>query len=120
MIELATPWVLTEREREVAALIGQGKSNGEMSRLLVVSKRTVGTYVSRVLSKFGLDVASTDCAVDPRQGVDLSRAVTRSHSSVKRHGIRLNGFSSPGDSGEEAPGVTAGGAGGVPGYIDSW
>ncbi len=45
---------LTEREREVAALIGQGKSNAEMAGLLVVSKRTVETYVSRVLSKLGL------------------------------------------------------------------
>jgi len=44
---------LSEREREVAALIGQGKSNTEISELLVVSKRTVETYVSRVLSKLG-------------------------------------------------------------------
>ncbi len=45
---------LTERERVVAALIGQGKSNAEMAGLLVVSRRTVETYVSRVLSKLGL------------------------------------------------------------------
>ena len=45
---------LSERELEVAALIGQGKSNAEMAELLVVSKRTVETYVSRVLSKLGL------------------------------------------------------------------
>ena len=45
---------LTEREREVAALIGQGKSNAEIAELLVVSKRTVETYASNVLSKLGL------------------------------------------------------------------
>src|SRR5439155_24212136 len=44
---------LSEREREVAALIGQGKSNTEISELLVVSKRTVETYVSNTLSKLG-------------------------------------------------------------------
>ncbi len=44
---------LTEREREVAALIGQGRSNAEIADLLVVSKRTVETYVSSVLSKLG-------------------------------------------------------------------
>ena len=45
---------LTERELEVAAQIGQGKSNAEIAVLLVVSKRTVETYVSSVLSKLGL------------------------------------------------------------------
>jgi DNA-binding CsgD family transcriptional regulator len=45
---------LSEREREVAALIGQGKTNAEIAVILVVSKRTVETYVSRVLSKLGL------------------------------------------------------------------
>ena len=45
---------LTEREREVAALIGQGKSNAEIAELLIVSKRTVETYTSNVLSKLGL------------------------------------------------------------------
>jgi ATP/maltotriose-dependent transcriptional regulator MalT len=44
---------LTEREREVAALIGQGKSNAEIAEPLVVSKRTVETYVSNMLSKLG-------------------------------------------------------------------
>jgi len=49
---------LSEREREVAALIGQGKSNAEMADLLVVSRRTVDTYVSRVLAKLGLSSRS--------------------------------------------------------------
>jgi DNA-binding NarL/FixJ family response regulator len=44
---------LTEREREVAALIGQGKSNAEIAELLVVSKWTVETHMSSVLSKLG-------------------------------------------------------------------
>ena len=44
---------LTEREWEVAALIGQGQSNADIAELLVVSKRTVETYVSNVLSKLG-------------------------------------------------------------------
>ena len=49
---------LTEREREVATLIGQGKSNAEIAEQLVVSKRTVETYVSSVLSKVGLSSRS--------------------------------------------------------------
>jgi DNA-binding CsgD family transcriptional regulator len=49
-----TPNGLTGREREVAMLIGQGKSNSEIAAELVVSKRTVETHVSHILSKLGL------------------------------------------------------------------
>jgi non-specific serine/threonine protein kinase len=45
---------LTVREREVAALIGQGKSNAEIALELVLSKRTVETHVSHILSKLEL------------------------------------------------------------------
>jgi predicted ATPase/DNA-binding CsgD family transcriptional regulator len=45
---------LTRREREVAVLIGQGKSNSEIATELVVSKRTVETHVSHILVKLGL------------------------------------------------------------------
>lgn len=49
-----TPNDLTRREREVAMLIGQGKTNGEIALELVLSKRTVETHVSKILSKLGL------------------------------------------------------------------
>lgn len=42
---------LTRREREVAALIAQGKSNGEIAGELVVSKRTVEKHIANILSK---------------------------------------------------------------------
>jgi DNA-binding NarL/FixJ family response regulator len=45
---------LTEREREVAALLAQGKSNREIGDLLVVHYRTIETHVSNILSKLGL------------------------------------------------------------------
>ena len=42
---------LTEREREVATLIAQGKSNREIADELVVSYRTVETHVGTILFK---------------------------------------------------------------------
>lgn len=44
---------LTEREREVAALIAQGKANRQIADDLVVSERTVETHVGNILSKLG-------------------------------------------------------------------
>lgn len=45
---------LTRRERQVAALIGQGKSNGEIAAELVVAKRTVETHVAKIRSKLAV------------------------------------------------------------------
>src|SRR5262249_3662002 len=42
---------LTMREREVAMLIAQGRSNGEIADELVVSKRTVESHIANILSK---------------------------------------------------------------------
>jgi predicted ATPase/DNA-binding CsgD family transcriptional regulator len=49
-----SPGSLTGRERQVAALIGQGKTNGEIAAELFLSKRTVETHVGKILSKLGL------------------------------------------------------------------
>ncbi|HXD08919.1 MAG TPA: LuxR C-terminal-related transcriptional regulator, partial [Anaerolineales bacterium] len=46
---------LTMREREVAALIAQGKSNREVAKTMTVGIKTVETYVTRILNKLDLD-----------------------------------------------------------------
>ncbi len=47
---------LTEREREVLALMAEGCSNGEICTRLHLSHKTVETHVRRILDKLDLGV----------------------------------------------------------------
>lgn len=51
---LETVEPLTEREREVLALVAQGRANKEIGRQLGISERTARTHVSNILGKLGL------------------------------------------------------------------
>jgi len=45
---------LTEREREIVALVGEGLSNQEIAERLFLSPATAKTHVSRAMSKLGV------------------------------------------------------------------
>jgi DNA-binding NarL/FixJ family response regulator len=49
---------LTEREREVLALIAEGRSNHAISELLFLSPKTIETHISQILLKLGLEETS--------------------------------------------------------------
>ena len=52
----ADPTPLTPREREVATLLAEGCSNGEIARRLYISTKTASVHVSNILAK--LDMTS--------------------------------------------------------------
>ncbi len=61
---------LTTREREVLALVSQGRTNREVGELLFISEKTASVHVSNILAK--LDVTNRgEAAAKARQlGID--------------------------------------------------
>ncbi|MGH3247608.1 MAG: response regulator transcription factor, partial [Trebonia sp.] len=51
---------LTPRERDVLALMAEGRSNGGIAAFLVVSERAVEKHVSNIFSKLGLAPSDAD------------------------------------------------------------
>jgi DNA-binding NarL/FixJ family response regulator len=50
---------LTDREREVLALVAEGHSNASIADLLATSGRTIETHTSRIFTKLDLEATST-------------------------------------------------------------
>lgn len=60
---------LTPREREVAALIADGKTNREIGALLVITERTADTHVQHILNKLGFNSRAQIAAWAVEQGL---------------------------------------------------
>jgi DNA-binding CsgD family transcriptional regulator len=48
------PWGLTEREREVLALVAAGRTNGQIGAALFISTKTASVHVTHILDKLGV------------------------------------------------------------------
>jgi DNA-binding CsgD family transcriptional regulator len=66
---LAEQLGLTAREREVLALIADGRSNGQIAAELFITRKTASVHVSSILSKLGVSSRAEAAAVAHRQGL---------------------------------------------------
>jgi DNA-binding CsgD family transcriptional regulator len=63
------PFGLTEREREVLALVAEGYSNGEIATALYIAPKTASAHVSNILAKLGVAKRGEASAVAHRLGL---------------------------------------------------
>ncbi|WP_322920407.1 helix-turn-helix transcriptional regulator [Nocardioides renjunii] len=61
--------VLTPREREILALVAEGRSNGEIGKQLFISTKTVSVHVSNILAKLDAASRTEAAAVARRRGL---------------------------------------------------
>jgi DNA-binding CsgD family transcriptional regulator len=59
---------LTEREREVLALVARGKSNREIAAELFIATKTASVHVSNILAKLGAASRTEAAAIAHREG----------------------------------------------------
>ena len=67
---------LTARELDVARLIAAGMSNNETAEKLVVSKRTVETHLSNILSKLGFTSRKQISSWAEEKGLDVHSSIS--------------------------------------------
>jgi two-component system, NarL family, nitrate/nitrite response regulator NarL len=60
---------LTTREREVLQLLARGRSQPEIASALVISPKTVGGHIQRILTKLGVHSRAQAVAVAHQQGL---------------------------------------------------
>jgi DNA-binding CsgD family transcriptional regulator len=65
----AVPFGLTDREREVLALVAAGRSNGQIAAALFISPKTASVHVSNILAKLGVTGRVEAAAVAHRLGL---------------------------------------------------
>jgi DNA-binding CsgD family transcriptional regulator len=65
----ADPAALTPREREILALVAEGRTNGEIGKQLFIATKTASVHVSNILGKLGAGSRTEAVAVARRRGL---------------------------------------------------
>jgi DNA-binding NarL/FixJ family response regulator len=65
----AAEGALTTREREVAALLAEGLTNGQIAQRLYISTKTASVHVSNILAKLGMSNRAEVAAWAAREGL---------------------------------------------------
>jgi DNA-binding NarL/FixJ family response regulator len=60
---------LSPREREILALLAEGRTQGQIAASLVISSKTVATHIQRILSKLGVQSRAQAVAVAFQRGL---------------------------------------------------
>jgi DNA-binding NarL/FixJ family response regulator len=68
----ADPFGLTPRERQVLALVADGRTNREIGETLFMAEKTASVHVSRILAKLDVRTRTEAAALAHRQGLDAA------------------------------------------------
>ncbi len=71
--DVSGPESLTPREREVAALLGEGLTNAGLAERLYISPRTAAVHVSNILAKLGMTSRTEVATWAVREGLVVDR-----------------------------------------------
>ena len=82
---------LTEREREVLALMAEGRSNAAVSERLALSTKTVEAHVRSIFTKLGL----AESADDHRRVLAVLAYLRSADVGANPHGMRAGGRDRP-------------------------
>lgn len=67
---LCAAFALTSREAEVLVWIAHGKSNREISEILLISLRTVNKHLERIFAKLGVENRASAASMALRALID--------------------------------------------------
>jgi DNA-binding NarL/FixJ family response regulator len=68
------PWGLSEREREVLALLADGLTNRQIGAALFISDKTASVHVTHILAKMGVSSRTEAALLAARAGATRDEA----------------------------------------------